>query len=318
MKPFRKNVALAVDGGGIKGVVVTRALSHLETELGKPVNAIFQLSSGTSTGSIISAGIAAGLTASQMYQLYVDLGNTIFQKSYRTTFFPLTRYRYPIEPLADNLQKYIGTKTMGELWEQNPQIDVVIPCFDLVENRSRYIKPWKDEYKAWPVTKAVLASSVVPTYFPIVDGRYVDGGVGAYANPCYLAAYEAMYCLNWDPAETTLLSFGTGHDPHHLAPGAADSFYAWQWLTPILGAFLQSSDDQQVHLTGNLFADIDFRRFNIDMTESIGMDGAGKIPELSMYGDKMWEKVKNDITEPIPSVKAAGGPGRKTVPPPDH
>jgi hypothetical protein len=96
------------------------------------------------------------------------------------------------------------------------------------------------------------------------------------------------------------------------------TIYAWQWLTPILGAFLQSSDDQQVHLTGNLFTELDFRRFNIDMTESIGMDGAGKIPELSAYGDKMWEKVKNDITEPIPSVKAAGGPGRKTVPPPDH
>ena len=27
MKPFRKNVALAVDGGGIKGVVASRAIA---------------------------------------------------------------------------------------------------------------------------------------------------------------------------------------------------------------------------------------------------------------------------------------------------
>ena len=318
MIPFRKHVALAVDGGGIKGVIVTRALSHLEEELGKPVNAIFELSAGTSTGSIISAGIAAGLTATQMYQLYVDLGNTIFQKSLRTTFFPLTHYRYPIEPLADNLKKYIGSHTMGELWNQSPQIDVVIPCFDLVDNHTRFIKPWKDEYKSWPVYKAVLASSVVPTYFPIVAGRYVDGGVGAYANPCYIAAYEAIYCLNWDPAETTLISFGTGKDPHVLAPGQPILSIPGSGSAPSWAHSCNPRTISRSILTGNLFPDFDFRRFNVDLTESIGMDGAGKIPEFSMYGDKMWEKVENDETEPIPSVKAAGGPGRKTVPPPDH
>jgi len=33
MKPFRKHVAIAVDGGGIKGVIVTRALAILEEHL---------------------------------------------------------------------------------------------------------------------------------------------------------------------------------------------------------------------------------------------------------------------------------------------
>ena len=69
MKPFRKNVALSVDGGGIKGVIVTRALAHLEEKLGKPINQIFTLTAGTSTGSIISGGLACGLTADQIYQL---------------------------------------------------------------------------------------------------------------------------------------------------------------------------------------------------------------------------------------------------------
>jgi len=69
MNPFRKNVAIAIDGGGIRGVVITRALSHLEDHLGKPVRQIFQLTAGTSTGSIISAAISAGLTAKQMHKL---------------------------------------------------------------------------------------------------------------------------------------------------------------------------------------------------------------------------------------------------------
>ena len=34
MKPFRQHVAIAVDGGGIKGVIVTRALAILEEHAG--------------------------------------------------------------------------------------------------------------------------------------------------------------------------------------------------------------------------------------------------------------------------------------------
>jgi len=62
MKPFRKHVAIAVDGGGIKGVIVTRALAILEDHLGQSSHEIFRLAVGTSTGSIISAGIGAGMS----------------------------------------------------------------------------------------------------------------------------------------------------------------------------------------------------------------------------------------------------------------
>jgi patatin-like phospholipase/acyl hydrolase len=49
MKPFRKHVAIAVDGGGIKGVIVTRALAILEDHLGQSSHEIFRLAAGTST-----------------------------------------------------------------------------------------------------------------------------------------------------------------------------------------------------------------------------------------------------------------------------
>jgi len=181
MKPFRKNVAVAIDGGGIRGVVVTRALAMLEDYLGQNVHEIFRLAAGTSTGSIISAGIAAGISARQMHQLYSQLGDEAFKKSWRYTLWPLTRYRYPYEPLEELFKQYVGDMTVGDFWTSDPPTDVVITTFDLQENRTRFIKPWKEAYKNWPVIKAVLASSSVPTYFPIV-GRLVrqpllSGGV---------------------------------------------------------------------------------------------------------------------------------------------
>jgi len=303
MKPFRKNVAIAIDGGGIRGVIVTRALTLLEKELGQPVNRIFRLAAGTSTGSIISAGIGAGLTAGQMHELYVTLGDVIFRKTLQSRLWLLFKYRYPLGPIEAALKEHIGDKKMGDFWSTNPPTDVVITAFDLVDNRTRFIKPWKPEYADWSAITAVLASSSVPTFFPPVEGRYVDGGVGAYANPCYITAFEAINCLGWDPAETTLLSFGTGHFPTGLTPGEAQKFWPWQWLDPILGAFLQSTYDQQVQVVGTFFPGLDFRRFQVTLREDIGMDAADQMARLAAYGDELGQKMLSDETESIPDFR---------------
>jgi predicted acylesterase/phospholipase RssA len=302
MRPFRQHVAVAIDGGGIKGLICTKALSILEDALGSPAHQIFRLVAGTSTGSIISAGIAAGFTASELTEYYINLGQQVFPRTARSIFFPLSRYRYSAEPLQRLLEERFGSLTMGDFWSTDPPTDLVITTFDLVDNRTRFIKPWKVEYAGWPVVQAVLSSSTVPTYFPVVAGRYVDGGVGSYANPCYLAAYEASICLGWDPAETTLLSLGTGRDPHAWSTGRANKLWAWQWLSPIFGAFLQSADDQQVHLVNTFFDKLDFRRFQIDLDRPITMDDPASIPELVIYGEKMGSMILNDISDRAQAV----------------
>lgn len=303
MQPLRKNVALAIDGGGIKGVIVTKALSILEKEIGQPLNQWVRLSAGTSTGSIISAGIAAGLTGDQLYDLYVELGSVIFKPSWRTALFPLSRYRYDTQPLIAALTRTLGNRKLGEFWKDAPHIDLVMTSFDVVSNHTCFIKSWKPAYQDWPVVQAIMASSSVPTYFPVVSGRYVDGGVGSYANPCYLAAYEAQYCLNWDPAETTLISLGTGRNPHSIEPGQVNKWFAWEWIYPMLGAFLQSADDQQFGLTATFFQGLDFRRFQVDLMEPIGMENADKIPELAAYGEQMGHKILRDEWEKAPDFK---------------
>ena len=297
MKPFRKNVAIAIDGGGIKGALVAKALSVVENELGKSCHDLFRLTAGTSTGSILSAGLAAGLSAAKMLKLYIKLGETIFEKSWRTFFWPLTPYRYPHAPLEAALKKEIGDLQMGDFWSADPKTDVIITMFDLVANKTCFVKPWKEEYKTFPVIKAVLGSCSVPTYFPAVDGRYVDGGVGSYSNPCYLAAYEIMYCLNWDATETTLISLGTGRGPHVFDVHEANRMMAFKWIEPVLGAFLQCADDQQVHLVKTYFDELDFRRVQVNMSESIAMDNPAMLPALVSYGEKRGQMILNDQTD---------------------
>jgi uncharacterized protein len=304
MKPFRKHVAIAIDGGGIRGIIPVKALAMLEEMLGKPAGEIFTLAAGTSTGSIISAGIGAGISAQQMYQLYVDLGPQIFANTLRKKIFPLTRYRYSAGPLMEALYTYFGDRCMGEFWTQENRIDVVITAYDLVDNHTRFIKPWKEEYAAWLVVDAVRASSTVPTFFPVFQGRYADGGVGAYANPSYLAAYEAQFILEWDPAETTLISMGTGREPYRFEQAEAERLWAWQWLKPVFGAFIQSADDQQLHLVDTFFKTIDFRRFQVDLPEPIDMDDISKLELLAEQGERMGRMIINDMTDPAQYILA--------------
>jgi len=302
MIPFRKNVAIAIDGGGLRGAIVTQALAVLEDHMRKPLHEIFRLAVGTSTGSIISAGIGAGLTGRQMNRLYREMGSTVFPSSWRKWLFPLTPYRYPAGPLSRALNDHFGTMKMSEFWYAPKPIDVVITAYDLAENRTRFVKPWKEEYKNWSVSKAVRSSCTVPTYFPLVENRFIDGGVGAYSNPCYVAAYEARECLNWDPQETTLISIGTGRGPYNYNARQTSKLKAWDWIGKAMDIFLQSAYDQQVHLVETHFKDLDFRRFQIDLQENIQMDDAGQMDKLVAYGTALGRMIVNDQVDPIQGI----------------
>ena len=289
MKPFRKHVALAVDCGGIRGTMVARALAVVEAELGKPCSDLFHLSAGTSTGSIISACIAARIPAARMHDLYVRLGGDIFKKSWRT-LWPLSVYKYPNGPLTAALRDTLGERTMSDLQPFN----IVITIRDVEENRTRFVKTGKDEYKNMKLWYAVLCSSSVPTYFPVVDDRYVDGGVGAYTNPVFLAAWEAAYRLGWDAKETTLISIGTGRVPAVPKSARPGRMNPLQWVRPLVDTFLSDSSDQQVRLVRQFFPDLDFRRFQVDLDPPIEMDDPKGIPALTQWGDKLGHMILDD------------------------
>ena len=77
---------LAIDGGGIRGIIPAHWLVSLEASL-KAANkelslfSVFDLFAGTSTGSIIAAGLAIGKSAEEICGLYRKHGEKIFPSS---------------------------------------------------------------------------------------------------------------------------------------------------------------------------------------------------------------------------------------------
>jgi patatin-like phospholipase/acyl hydrolase len=75
---------LSLDGGGIRGILTLEYLGVIETILRKRSGRddfrlcdYFDLIGGTSTGSIIAAGLACGMLVDQLKQLYRDLGKIV-------------------------------------------------------------------------------------------------------------------------------------------------------------------------------------------------------------------------------------------------
>ncbi len=73
-----KRRILCIDGGGILGTFPAAFLAGLEPDVDRPIGSYFDLIAGTSTGGIIAIGLAMGLRASELLDLYEKRGPEIF------------------------------------------------------------------------------------------------------------------------------------------------------------------------------------------------------------------------------------------------
>ena len=233
---------LTLDGGGIRGVLTLQVLIRMEELLrehsGQGDNFrlcnFFDYIGGTSTGAIIAAGLARGMSAKELSDFYMKAGPAMFDKSF--ILFRL-RHLYESKPLQAELQKTFGKDT--NLFPQH------LKCLLLVVTRNVSTdSPWPissnpdAKYNApdradcnlrIPLWQLVRASTAAPIYFapevlqwdpndPSKTFVFEDGGLTPYNNPSFLLARMAttpQYSLNWENGEDKLLvmSVGTGAAP---------------------------------------------------------------------------------------------------------
>jgi len=198
---------LTIDGGGTKGVIPAKILDCLEQDLGKPALEWFNLLAGTSTGGIICLGLACGLKASQLVDLYLFESRHIFSEPWTDRLSGLDEHlnaNYQHKNLHKILNKYFGRLTLGDLHFQlglgEKKKEVMICSFDLnpevVADRNRNYRPslFHSAFKrdqGETLVDVALRTTSAPTYFPIYQKKYIDGGV-AMNNPAMAAIAYAM------------------------------------------------------------------------------------------------------------------------------
>lgn len=107
---------LACDGGGILGLISVEILAKLEADLRKESGEKdlvladwFDFVCGTSTGAIIAACIAAGMSMDKIRAFYLESGEQMFDKA---SILKRLHYEYESEPLAKKLRTELN-KALG-------------------------------------------------------------------------------------------------------------------------------------------------------------------------------------------------------------
>ena len=199
---------LCFDGGGIRGIIPLVYWSLLVKD-SKPG---IDLLAGTSTGSIIAAGIATGIPLEEIIASYINLGPTLFPKRKYGYFLPnvyasiFTKksWHYSIENLNDRLLEQLGKTRFKDV-----KIPLVIPTYNLTKTESYVWRSDKTPQNSTYLHDIVTASCAAPVYFKsmkINGEEYCDGGV--VANNPTLAACMELY--KKDCRSACILSLGTG------------------------------------------------------------------------------------------------------------
>jgi hypothetical protein len=225
---------LALDGGGIRGVLTLGILQAIEEKVGAPLCRYFDYIAGTSTGAIIAAGLALGMTVPELLDFYRRSGTGMFQK---TRFLERLNSLYHNGPLQQELETVFGKqttlkpqdlKTLLLIVTRNITTDSPWPISSNPEARYN-LASRSDCNLCVPLWQLVRASTAAPVYFPpeviALDARdpsktfvFVDGAVTPYNNPAFVLfrfATDPAYRLNWPKGEKNLLliSVGTGMAP---------------------------------------------------------------------------------------------------------
>ncbi len=238
---------LALDGGGIRGVLTLEFLERIEAILanrsGNPeqfrLSDYFDLIGGTSTGSIIAAMLAFGYSVAEIKDLYDVLGKKVF-KHHLWRRRGIFVSKFPAKPLRDALEFYLGEKTtlgsemiLTGLMVMTKRLDTGSPWpLHNCPNGPYYDPdPWNSDATAnkdYLLAAIVRASTAAPSFFKPeriivankpngekVEGIFVDGGVSPSNNPALqllmLAALKG-YGFRWPLGADKLLlvSVGTG------------------------------------------------------------------------------------------------------------
>lgn len=257
---------LALDGGGIRGVIPAYLLAVLEAQLGRPIYQCFDVIAGTSTGGLISLALTtpgasgAPMTAVDALNLYLQDGKEIFVKqgilnfgifealysgaaveSWMQQQFPtgMTLAR------ARTAMKALGTRLGVSVPRQVLTTTYTVRSADAAVRVGPYLFNWEDaaarpadDYEVW---EAARATSAAPVYFPMAhvgsiarpgttgaDRWTIDGGMMANNPALFALAWAARNRLFPGLDGVSILSLGTGMYDPPLNPNDSD-FGAGNW-----------------------------------------------------------------------------------------
>ncbi len=226
---------LSLDGGGMRGLYSATLLTELtklfdgskkDFDLGKKFNLIC----GTSTGSILASGLAAGVPINELKNIYIKDGKKIFPKPMpepKRLGFYLWVLKHSFvnsgcrKQLERSLYNIFKDSTLNDIYEKR-KVALCITAVDALNFKPKIFRTphaFNDsERYDYKIVDAVLSSSSAPVLFPVnkikgngstlKDEYYIDGGLWIN-NPVLLAILESLIILKNSNTPLEIISVST-------------------------------------------------------------------------------------------------------------
>jgi hypothetical protein len=254
---------LSMDGGGIRGLIVAEILIKLEDILCNQPNSpwkcladYFDFIGGTSAGAILAAGLAKGMSARELRDIFYNDAQTMFSKRW---LLGQLWSKYDSGPLEKNLKSILGDITLGS--EQLKTLLMIVSKNVTTDETWFFINhPNNKNFNInseIPLWHLVRASSAAPTFFPphifAIDNHqyeFVDGAVSMFNNPSFQLFVEATqkeYGIGWETGADNLLliSIGTGFSNQSIKLGEAKKYTLLNWAGYAIGDLMEDANVQQ-------------------------------------------------------------------------
>jgi uncharacterized protein len=236
---------LALDGGGLRGVLTLGILREIESRLREQhsndpsfrLSDHFDLIAGTSTGAIIAAALSLGMSVDEVHQHYMNLGRAVFKRSLLRK--GLARAKYDAAKVKQALIGVLGERRLDSpdfrtgLLVVTKRLDTGSAWLLTNNPEARYFRkgrrPDTIPNAQYPLWQVVRASTAAPHFFDpesisigrakdglkAVKGDFIDGGVSPSNNPALVTLMVATmdgYRFGWRTGEDNLaiVSVGTG------------------------------------------------------------------------------------------------------------
>lgn len=316
---------LAIDGGGIRGIIPAKILVHIEKILKEisrnedaTISDYFDLIAGTSTGGIITSLLTSAnptYEALDIVNLYLTHGAAIFTRSAVTKTIDRGALFHPMyqhENLEEIIEQYIGQQKISDL--KRP---CLIPTYNIETGTATFVSSLGISQMTEPdslVQDVLRATTAAPTYFsPTKKGRhgFIDGGM--FANNPALCAYVEATKFPSEPStkDIMILSLGTGSINRKYPYRIAKKWGRLSWIRPALEIYSSASSQTVNHQLEVLYEKKDLQDNYLriepnlhDFTVNTAMDDASatNVEQLLQVGETMCQLYDKPLRQFLQSV----------------
>ncbi len=265
---------LAIDGGGIRGLIPALVLAELERRTGRRAAELFDLVAGTSTGALLACGLVrpSPASAGELAEAYVSEGPRIFGRSLLKRVFSvggLVDERYDDDGLVGALERHLGDTRLSAA-----TTGLLVTAYDIERRVALFFRSSRartDPSQDFSLVEVARASAAAPTYFEPgrAGGRaLIDGAVFA-ANPSLVA------CVDREDEVSLLVSLGTGKSDEPIPFERARWWGQLEWARPLLDVVLDGAAETTEFAVARLLRDRYVR------LQPALREGAGRLDDAS-------------------------------------